>query len=130
MKSNTILEEIGGLIAKDHLKEAIEKLSVLLKGSKLLDEVILQSGRYTDIMKQIRQNTVNFENASITKNQIRFALMDITRILEEERTKDPEIGAEIEKVADRENLIQITDSKNVNTGNVNTGGGNFRIGDG
>ncbi|MCB0854201.1 MAG: hypothetical protein KDD63_18380 [Bacteroidetes bacterium] len=130
MKSNTILEEIGGLIVKDHLKEAIEKLSVLLKGSKLLDEVILQSGRYTDIMKQIRQNTVNFENASITKNQIRFALMDITRILEEERTKDPEIGDKIEKVADRENLIQITDSKNVNTGNVNTGGGDFRIGDG
>ena len=130
MKSNEIFEEIGKLIAQDELDLVIKKLQTFLKGSSLLDELILQSARYNGVMKQIRLDTISFEDANLTRNKIRYALIDMLRIIEESAEDNPEIGKEVEKVnAEKSKRVIIKNSKNVNTGNVNTGGGDFHIGD-
>ena len=69
---NSFVETIGDLIGKDELAKAIQLLCALLKNSPKLDEAILQSARYNDVIKQIRLGTVDFEQANITKNQIRM----------------------------------------------------------
>jgi hypothetical protein len=77
-------DHIGDLIAKDDLQTAINLLHKLLAKSSKLDEVILQSARFSDITKQIRLGTVNFEDATVTKNKIRFAILDLVRDIEEQ----------------------------------------------
>lgn len=61
------VEKIMQLIAKDNLQEAIQAMQQLLKGSPSLDELLLQSARYNDIIQQIRLGTVDFQNAAIEK---------------------------------------------------------------
>ena len=124
-----ILDQIGALIAKDKLKQAIEKMQDVLKDSELLSEVIVQSARHNDVMKQIRLGTINLADADITRNKIRFALIQMVNEMEEEAKANENISAEIERVSSLHQQINVENSKNVNTGNVNTGGGNFHIGD-
>lgn len=57
-------DQIGELVGKDDLKTALQQLHQLLKNSPQLDEAIIQSARYNDIMKQIRMGTINFEDAN------------------------------------------------------------------
>ena len=125
MKSTQILEHLGKLIAGDKLKEAIKKMSDLLKGSPLANELIVQSARYSDVMRQIRLGVIEYENANITKNQIRLALVEMTGLIEEAATSQSALDEEVSTAAD---LIKISNSKNVNTGNISAGD-NVIIGD-
>lgn len=123
MESQNILEKIGNLIAQNELEKAIKSLHPLLKGSSKLKNLILQSARYNDIMEQIMNGTVSFEDAEITKNKIRFALIDMTSVLEEGAKDDPQIKKEIERLEEKnEKGISIKDSKNINTGTIQAGG--------
>ncbi len=89
-------EHIGNLIGKDDLQSAIRDMGQFLRNSPKLDEVILQSSRYTELMGQIRNGTISFEDASVGKNQIRFALLSLLREIEDNETANPEVRAEIE----------------------------------
>lgn len=91
-------ERIGSLIGKDDLETAIKEMSHLLKNTRKLSEVIVQSSRYTDLMAQIRMGTIAMNDANVTKNQIRFALMDLLREVEAGAAEDPSILAEISAV--------------------------------
>lgn len=89
-------DHIGALIGKDDLKTAIREMGQFLKNSPRLDEVILQSSRFTDLMAQIRSGTISFEDASLSKNQIRFALLGLLREVEESEAAHPDVRSEIE----------------------------------
>lgn len=91
-----VLVEITDLIAKDKIKEAIESLQQLLNGSPLLDEIILQSARYTDLKKQIRMDTLEYEKADISKNKLRLALLEMVGELEDKAEQDEKISAALE----------------------------------
>lgn len=91
-----VLVEITELIAKDKIKEAIESLQQLLNGSPLLDEVILQSARYTDLKKQIRMDTLEYEKADISKNKLRLALLEMVGELEDKAEQDEKVSAALE----------------------------------
>jgi hypothetical protein len=93
-------DNIGELIAKDDLQTAIDLLHKLLAKSAKLDEVIMQSARYTDITKQIRLGTVNFEEANVTKNKIRFAILDLLRDIEEQVDLNDDLKNEINGLAE------------------------------
>jgi hypothetical protein len=93
-------DNIGELIAKDDLQTAIDLLHKLLAKSAKLDEVIMQSARYTDITKQIRLGTVNFEEANVTKNKIRFAILDLLRDIEEQVDLNDDLKNEISGLAE------------------------------
>ena len=75
MSNKNFIANIRQKIADDYIKEAIDQLRQLLENSPQLSEILLQSARYNDILRQIRQGIVSFEDADITKNQIRVALL-------------------------------------------------------
>jgi Effector-associated domain 11 len=49
--TQSFVELIGDLIGKDELALAIQNLYALLKDSPKLDEAILQSARYNDVIQ-------------------------------------------------------------------------------
>jgi hypothetical protein len=83
MKIAIFLHQIRQLIAKDQLGEALLVLRSLLKTSPLLDEVLLHSGRFHEIRKQIRLGMVSNADATLKKNQFREGLLDLIREIEE-----------------------------------------------
>lgn len=87
MELKETIQKIRKLISDDKLEEAISELAGVMSDDKELDEVILQSARFVEISKFLRQGTISFEKASITKNQIRLALLDLLRFIEEEKEK-------------------------------------------
>jgi hypothetical protein len=75
--TSPFLARIRELVADDRLDEAIRQLRQLLQNSPLLDDAIQQSGRLSDIQRQIRNGTVNHEDATLTKNQIRMGILGL-----------------------------------------------------
>ncbi len=107
MASKTYLSQIRQLIAQDELPAALQQLHDLLEDSPKLNEVIHQTGRFTDIQKHMRLGTLSFEQGTVSRNQISIALLDLL----DEITRQGQhqsIKAEIEK-----HHIAIQHSKNV-----------------
>ena len=50
---NSITEQIGEMVGNNDLQNAINYLHKVLKNSSKLDEIIMQSARFSDIMKQL-----------------------------------------------------------------------------
>jgi predicted HTH transcriptional regulator len=123
--TKSLVETIGELIGKDELAKAIHVLYALFKDSPRLDEAIIQSARYNDVIKQIRLGTIEFEQANITKNQIRYALLDLLRDIEAEALK-PEINTEIDAFVSKN--AAIIQGKNIVMGSIQSEK-EIRIGD-
>ncbi|MDX2067506.1 MAG: tetratricopeptide repeat protein [Haliscomenobacter sp.] len=121
MALQTYLDHIRTHIQKDELSAALQQLRDLLENSPKLDEVIQQTGRFAHIRKQIRLGTVHFEDATVTRNQISAALLELVSEIEKEGVK-PELAGEVE------NAISVVNSKNVASGSFSAGG-DIKIGD-
>lgn len=111
-------ERILQLIASNKITEAIKELQQLLKGSPLYDEFILQSARYSDVMKSIRMGTIGFEKSNIEKNNVRYALLDMIRELEvgsdEKADLRQEVGTYLqEQAVATHNELHVTGDKNI-----------------
>jgi Effector-associated domain 11 len=121
--SNTqnFIAQIRILIGKDDLPTAIQQLSTLLKNSPRLDEAILHSARYNNVIQQIRLGLVDFNSANIAKNQIRHGILELLREIEEQ-LKEPIINTEVEQ-------FTIKIEKNIVKDTTITAGGNVTIGD-
>lgn len=121
-------KRIGDLVGKNDLKIAIEELHQLLKKSPKLDEAIIQSSRYNDIMKQIRIGTVSLEEANRTKNQIRLGILNLLAEIEEQAEQKEQVRSEIEAYQSSGSMV-IRDSKNVVKDSSLKAGGGIIIGD-
>lgn len=121
-------KHIGDLIGKDDLKTAIQELHQMLRKSPQLDEAIIQSARYNDIMKQIRLGKVSFEVANQTKNQIRLGILNLLAEMEEQAGQKEQIRSEIEAYSLSGSTV-IRDSKNVIKDSSLSAGGNIIVGD-
>lgn len=88
-------DKIGALIGQDDLPAAIKEMEALLQHSRRLDEVILQSGRLSALRKEIRLGTIDPADARLTKNQIRFALLEFLQDIEEHAAADVAIQQEL-----------------------------------
>jgi len=126
MKSKKLFAEIGEMIGKDDLEGAIKKLSTIMKQSEQLDDIIVQSARYNDVMKQIRDGVIDFQQSQVTKNQIRYALMDITREFETAVLDKPALEAEMDRAIEQaypsSNNSSIEGNNNINIQGINSGG--------
>lgn len=98
MTNQAFIQNIRNRIAKDDLAAAIALLKELLVHTPLLNEVLQQSGRFEYILKQIRLGTLSHQEAALTRDQIRLALLDLVAEVEQQ-DETPAIGAEIEKAA-------------------------------
>jgi hypothetical protein len=83
INKNQIITDVRNFIAKDEASKAIELLRYVLENDKILDEVIIQSAKKYRIEREVRTGVISFDNASITKNQIYSALLEICRNVEE-----------------------------------------------
>ena len=122
MIAGEYISSVRQLIGKDDVKEAISRLHHLLEHSPKLNELLLQSARYSDILKQVRLGVVSFENANLTKNQIRTGLLELIDEIEDQ-AKKPEYRKELDQA------ISIINSKNVVVGSTISAGGDVQIGD-
>ena len=84
MTPTACFNRIRAFIASDELPAALDLLRKLLAHSPLLDEALHQSGRFENIRQQIRLGTVSASDANLTQNQIRAALLDLVREIEDE----------------------------------------------
>jgi len=91
--------QIRALIANDNFAEAIRQLHNLLEGSPALNEVLLQSARFSDVMRQIRLGVVDYEQANITKNQIRMGILELLDEIEAKEKAMPDVKQELERYA-------------------------------
>jgi Effector-associated domain 11 len=98
MNTNDFSKTISNLISKDELEQAIGLLSKLLKNSPKLDEIILNSGRLSDLKKQIRMGVVDFSTANIERNRIRAALLSFAGEIEETIEDFPIVKREVEQI--------------------------------
>ncbi len=121
MTPSSFLERIRELIAGDELDEALQLLRKLLDNTRKLDEALHQAGRFADIRRQIRLGTVSHEDATLTKNQIRAALLDLVSEIESQGAT-PALKEEVERA------ISIVESKNV-VADSTISGQNVHIGD-
>lgn len=120
----SIIAEIRQLIAFDQLDTALQQLQAVFEETPRLNEILQQSGRWNDIRQQIRLGTVSHADATLTKNQIRAALLELVAEIEERAEQSQNVHRELEKAA-----VTITNSKNVVHNATISAGGNIHIGD-
>jgi len=101
------LTEITDLIANNQIKEAIQLLRKLLDGNPLLDDVILQSARYSDLKQQIRLGTIDYEIANISKSKIRLALLEMIGELQDKAEQDEKVKLALESAGSELNVNQL-----------------------
>jgi hypothetical protein len=99
MTPSEYIENIKSLIARDNLNEALLQLQNLLKESPLLDEVIHQTARFSNIRKQVRMGEVEKEVADVTQNQIRMGILELLAEVLVQTEQHPDIKKEVEKAA-------------------------------
>lgn len=102
-KIKLFTKHIGDLVGQNKLEEAIKRLKYFLKNSPKLNEIILQSARYKDITDQIRMGVVDFENAELTLNKIRFSILSILDEIEN-NSSNSEIHKSLESFFLKDNL--------------------------
>jgi hypothetical protein len=122
MTTKKFVADIRELIAKGDLAEALTRLQGLLANSPKLNEVLLQSARHNNVLRQIRLGVVSQEDENITKNKITLGLLDLLSEVEEQSAK-PAIEEELSQA------ISIVNSKNVLVGSTITSGRDTHIGD-
>jgi|GEM_PF-1260533 len=94
--TQSFLNHIRLLIGESDLKTALSQLQRFLRDSPQLDEALMQSARFQDVVKHIHSGTVDFGTAAITKNQINKSVLDLLREMEEQG-KTASIQAEMKE---------------------------------
>ncbi|GJM31243.1 MAG: hypothetical protein DHS20C18_02440 [Saprospiraceae bacterium] len=80
----SLKKSVTTLIAKNKLDEAIDLLSQNIMDSSEVNEIILQSARFNDVKKQLRDGVIDNSEANQVKNQIRRNILELVSAIEEE----------------------------------------------
>ena len=84
MNNNNQYNDIKGLIEKDKLNEAFEKLKAIIKDKDMLTDLIMQSAKYNELQQLIRNDAINFEQVNISKSKIRHSLLQLINDIEKD----------------------------------------------
>jgi len=72
-------------------------------------------------MKQIRLGMITYEEANVTKNKIRYAVLDMVREIEENIETNPALQQETDKILHQNEKYIIQNTSNIgNNSNNNT----------
>lgn len=130
----TYLNQIRTQIANGELSLAIQSLLTLLYNSPKLDEAVQQSARFQAINQQIRLGIIGNEEATLSKNQITWGILELLRNLEqnkdtvalnsivnemESQSKDHELQKELQAAAKTiiQNAEKIYNIEKIDTAN-------------
>lgn len=75
----SLLSKIRALLAQDNISDALQLLHQLLEKSPQLDEAIQHSARYQAIRQKINLDLVSHRESQITKNQIRWSILELLK---------------------------------------------------
>lgn len=129
---NKYIDEIMEMIADNELEEAMKELKDLTKGSPEFSKIIHASSRFNDVMDQALQGTIDFENANLEKNGIRFALIKIVNELYDNQDLNPKMVKDVDEyVAERAskiNTINTSGDGNINIQDISDGNVSINIG--
>ena len=89
----SFLNHIRVLIGESDLKTAFSQLKRFLKDSPKLDEALMHSARFQDVMHHIHLGTIDFDKANVTKNQINQGVLELLREIE---TQGKVMGVQME----------------------------------
>ncbi len=98
MKIDEFSIKVNDLISKNKFKDAIKLMRELLQESPQLNEVLAQSGRFQELERQERLGIVDYQNANIEKNKIRYALLGLIEDIRENIEGDNTIKREFESI--------------------------------
>jgi len=126
MNNKQTLKQAKQLIKNNRVDKALELLSETFNNSEFNNEIIQDTNNFNDYKKKERLSVISLSDANTFKNQIVAALLGLVDDIEIGK-KSGSKESEVEKPAQQ--VINIINSKNVNTGNINTDGGDFKIGD-
>jgi len=85
---NEEIDKIKELIQEDELEKALSELDKILKDNKSLKEILLQKGRFANLLKSDRMGIVSYSEANLERNKIRKSLIDLLIELDRRKTKD------------------------------------------
>jgi hypothetical protein len=88
MKVKEQIELIRNLVERDALKEAIKEFQKLAQGSSRLNEIIIQSARLSYLQVQMRAMVISFQDESIMRSQIRYAIVEMLTEIEAESSQN------------------------------------------
>ncbi|MEL6594263.1 MAG: NB-ARC domain-containing protein, partial [Bacteroidota bacterium] len=117
METAAFLAQIRQQIEHNDIRGALTQLKKLLENSPHLTEVLQQMVRFQELSKQIRMGTIEYDNATLTINQITHSLLELIDEIESQ-SKKPLIAAEVQK-AIQKNLVQ--DASLWAAGNISIG---------
>ncbi|MEZ4988592.1 MAG: hypothetical protein R2795_26820 [Saprospiraceae bacterium] len=110
MQAVRYAEKIRNLVGKGETSQAISELSQLANSSAWLHGVILQSARFSNINRQLLLGLVPFETATIELNKINNAILEITKEIETNTSKDFSIAInEFENRTPKEQLKDVVE---------------------
>ncbi|WP_460762706.1 TIR domain-containing protein [Niabella terrae] len=82
------IDQIQQYLEKGNLKKALESLAELTKENQdWKEQVALQSGRYHELLRKEQMGVISYENASLGKNQVAFALIQLVAAIEAQLEK-------------------------------------------
>lgn len=79
-----LIKNVRQSILNDQINIALNLLLDFFAGNENLDEVIIQSARYSELKRQIEWMSINRNEADMTKNKIRSGILQLVREVEEE----------------------------------------------
>lgn len=85
---NEEIDKIKELIQEDDIEKALSELDKILKDNKSLKEILLQKGRFANLLKSDRMGIVSYSEANLERNKIRKSLIDLLEELDNRRIKD------------------------------------------
>lgn len=88
-------KSIRNHIEKGRINEAIDKLQFLSNKSSILDKVILQKSRLSELNKIILNGTLSYEEGNITRNQITSSILNLANEIEKEILKEDGIRKQL-----------------------------------
>jgi predicted transcriptional regulator len=108
------------MIGDGDIKTAISEMKNILQESRLLDEMIIQSARYNDLMQKIRTGMITSEEEEVMKNKLRYSLQEMLHVMEENFETHPELVKEVDKVLEKGKNILTNSSSigNNSSGNI------------
>jgi len=124
MNKKQTLNQAKQLIGDNKVGRALELLSEAFNNSEYKNEIIQHTNNFNGLKKKERLSTISFSDANTFKNQIVAALLGLIDDIEKGEKPSPK-----ENEKSTQQVVNMINSKNVNTGNVNTDGGDFKIGD-
>lgn len=86
-----MINQIFNLLGQDKISDAINLLKKIIRDNEDLKILVIQSARYTDIVKKIHLGVVEDTIANIEKNKIRVALTNLAIEIDEQLKDNPNL---------------------------------------